>query len=104
VPRPAALINATLPDSTPLIANCAVSGFPNRDEELVGEPAILPFSLDDELQRVSGGKFEKSDEPMGEKVVVAREGRLVTRQNPASVLGVAKAVMESIERNRGIRA
>jgi len=79
-----------------------MNGFPNRDEGMVGKPAILPFSLEDELQGVSGGGFEMSEEPLGEKVVVARDARLTTGQNPASVIGVVKAVKKTIKKERDV--
>ena len=92
---PAALINAKFPDGSLLLEGCRVNAFPHRDDEKFGIPEMLPFDLETELRRVIGpnGKFEMSEEPFGECVVVEREGKLVMGQNPACVSEVAKAVV-----------
>lgn len=56
----------------------------------------MPFLLEDALSEASGGKFEKAKEPWAEKVVVARGGRLITGQNPASATGVGQAIYDAI--------
>jgi putative intracellular protease/amidase len=56
----------------------------------------MPFKLEDELNRVSGGKYEKGSSNWDEKVVVARGGRLITGRNPGSAAGVGRAIYDAI--------
>ena len=56
----------------------------------------MPFSLEVALNKSSGGKFVKAEKPWASKVVVARGGRLITGQNPASAAGVGEAIYEAI--------
>ena len=96
---PAALVNAKLSDGSYLINNAAVTGFSNDEEEAVGLTAVMPFLLETELNKNSGGHFQKASASWGEKVVVAKDGRLITGQNPASATGVGKAIYEAISKN-----
>ncbi|OJK04929.1 hypothetical protein ASPACDRAFT_74462 [Aspergillus aculeatus ATCC 16872] len=97
---PAVLINATTPSGEPLLAGAEVTGFSNTEEDQVGLSPIMPFMLETELNRVSGGKYVKADEPWGEKVVVSQVaglgGALITGQNPASATGVGKAIINAL--------
>ncbi|OJJ42613.1 hypothetical protein ASPZODRAFT_137221 [Penicilliopsis zonata CBS 506.65] len=96
---PAVLLKATSTSGTPLIENATVTGFSNVEEEQAGLTAAMPYLLESELQRVSGGGYVKADAPWGEKVVVSRTslgGVLITGQNPASATGVGKAILEEI--------
>ena len=96
---PAALINAKLSDGSYLIADSPVTGFSNDEEDSVGLTPAMPFKLEDELNKSSGGRFEKAKEPWGEKVVVGRDGRLITGQNPASAGAVGEAIYQAISGN-----
>ncbi|KAH8819920.1 putative chaperone protein HSP31 [Xylogone sp. PMI_703] len=93
---PAALASVKLPSGEYLISGQPVTGFSNAEEDAVDKTKYMPFSLEDELNRASGGKFVKADKPWGEKVVVARGGRLITGQNPASATGVGKAIYDAV--------
>lgn len=93
---PAAIASVKLPSGEYLISGQAVTGFSNSEEEGVGKAKYMPFSLEDELNRASGGKFVKADKDFGEKVVIARGGRLITGQNPASAAGVGKAIYDAV--------
>ena len=95
---PAALINAKLSDGSYLIANAPVTGFSNTEEDQVGLTKAMPFLLEDELNKNSGGKFEKATEPWALKVVVAKDGKLITGQNPASAAAVGEAILKSISK------
>ena len=93
---PAVLVNAKLSNGKYLIDGALVTGFSNTEEEAVGLASAMPFSLEDELNKASGGKFVKADKDWGEKVVVAKGGKLITGQNPASAAGVGKAIYAAI--------
>jgi putative intracellular protease/amidase len=96
---PAALLNVTLPSGEPLIASATVTGFSNDEEDALGATAAMPFSLEDELQRLSGGGYFKT-ENFGEKLVVSQVkglgGTLITGQNPASGKAVGEALVEAL--------
>ena len=93
---PAALTQAKLQDGTFLLAGQPVTGFSNTEEDAVGLTAAMPFSLEDKLNEASGGKYEKAAEDWQSKVVVARDGKLITGQNPGSATGVGEAIYQSI--------
>ncbi|RFU25555.1 hypothetical protein B7463_g10777, partial [Scytalidium lignicola] len=93
---PAALAAVKLPSGDYLLSGQPVTGFSNEEEDAVNLSKVVPFSLEDELNRASGGKFVKADKAWGEKVVVARGGRLITGQNPASATGVGKAIYDAV--------
>jgi putative intracellular protease/amidase len=90
---PIALANVKLSDGSFLVDGSAVTGFTNAEEDQVKLSEYMPFMLEDVLKK-NGGKFEKADEPWGEKVVVGREGRLLTGQNPSSAAKIGKALVD----------
>ena len=73
-----------------------MTGFSNTEEDQGGLSDAMPFMLETELSKLSGGHFLKADQPWGPKVVVAKEGRLITGQNPASAGPVGEAIYEAI--------
>ncbi|KAL2846639.1 ThiJ/PfpI family protein [Aspergillus pseudoustus] len=97
---PAAFLNVTLPSGEPLIASATVTGLSNEEEDALGATAAMPFSLEDELQRLSGGGFVKAAEKFGEKIVVSQVkglgGALITGENPASGKAVGEALVEAL--------
>lgn len=93
---PAALTRVEISRGGYLLDGQAVTGFSNTEEDAVGLTAVMPFSLEDALDKASGGKYEKASQNWGEKVVVARGGRLITGQNPSSATGVGKAIYDAI--------
>jgi len=94
---PAALTHVKLSDGSGyLLDGQRVTGFSNVEEEQVGLTTAVPFLLEDALNQASGGHYEKAEEPWGAKVVVARGGRLITGENPASAMGVGKAIYDAI--------
>lgn len=93
---PAALVNVKLSSGVSILVGQRVTGISNHEEEIEGVTSVMPLKLENELNRLSGGKYEKGDKEWSEKVVVAREGRLITGQNPASAAGVGKAIYNSI--------
>ncbi|KAI9706143.1 MAG: hypothetical protein M1812_008252 [Candelaria pacifica] len=100
---PAALVNVKLSDNTYLIADQAVTGFSNAEEDVAGGTAAMPFLLEDELNKNSNGKFEKAKENFGECVVEGRDGRLITGQNPASAEPLAQILLRKIQALRAER-
>lgn len=93
---PAALVAVKLPSGEYLLKGQSVTGFSNAEEDQAGLTQLMPFKLEDELDRASGGKFVKAEKPWGERVVVARGGRLITGQNPASATGVGQAIYDAV--------
>jgi putative intracellular protease/amidase len=92
---PAVFVNVKLPDGTPLLKDREVTGFSNAEEDQVQLSAFMPFMLETELNKVSGGKYVKAAEPWGEKVVVA--GNVITGQNPASAHAIGEAVVKALK-------
>jgi putative intracellular protease/amidase len=94
---PAALLNATAPSGVPLLAGARVTGFSREEEDAAGMAAAMPFQLETELERVSGGGYVKADRSGTEKVVVSTtaglHSPLITGQNPASATGVAREIL-----------
>ncbi|PHS18499.1 MAG: type 1 glutamine amidotransferase domain-containing protein [Kangiella sp.] len=91
---PAALVNVTLDDGSPLLANKTVTSFTN-DEELLLIPnakEIFPFLLQSKLEE-QGAKFDAGHIYL-EKVI--QDGKLVTGQNPWSVWAVAESMVEQL--------
>jgi len=93
---PAALTHVRLSSGGYLLDGQAVTGFSNTEEETVGLKAVMPFNLEDALNKASGGKYVKAEQDWGKKVVVSRGGRLITGQNPASASGVGQAIYDAI--------
>ncbi|KAH8809191.1 class I glutamine amidotransferase-like protein [Xylogone sp. PMI_703] len=85
-----------------LVANSAVTGFSNEEEDKVGLTDVCPVLVETEVARM-GGRFEKSEAPFKPHVTVARDGRLITGQNPASAPGFADAIKESLLRSRSAK-
>lgn len=96
---PAALLNATLSDGTPLVDGMNVTGFSNEEEAiteiLIGAKNVVPIFLEDEFAK-RGATFVKDyvHEP---NVVISGEGdRLITGQNPESAFNVGMKVVKRL--------
>jgi putative intracellular protease/amidase len=91
---PAALVNVKLKDGSYLVANKVVNSFTNQEEQLFGQQWIndFDFMLEDKLIE-RGAKFQSSQIMLSH---VAVDERLITGQNPASTIGVATALVESV--------
>lgn len=89
---PAVLKNVTAQDGTPLVSGKRITGFTNEEEEAVGLTHVVPFLLEDTLNKL-GAKFSKAD-PF--KPYVVREGQLITGQNPPSSEPAAEALLEAL--------
>ena len=93
---PSGLLGVKLPDGRDLIAGKKVTGFTNEEEGVLFLKSDVPFLLEDELEKKSGGKFVQSLVPFTSHAVVSE--RLVTGQNPMSTDAAAEAVIETLER------
>ena len=97
---PSVLLKATTPTGDALLSSATATGFSNTEEEQVGMTAVMPYLLEDELNRVTKGKYVKADQPWGEKVVVSQCAApgvtLITGQNPTSAKGVAKEILNAV--------
>ncbi|KAL4892028.1 class I glutamine amidotransferase-like protein [Aspergillus ambiguus] len=97
---PTVFLNATTPSGEPLITGASVTGFSNTEEDQVNLSSLMPYMLETELNKVSGGGYVKADQPWGEKVVVSKTAGtgapLITGQNPASATGVGKAILQAL--------
>lgn len=93
---PCVFLNTKDSSGKPLISNIAVTGFSNAEEDAVGLSSAMPFLLESELGRVSGGKYVKAELDWGVKVVRERTsygGVIVMGQNPGSAGGVAEEIL-----------
>ena len=93
---PAALAFVKLPDGTSFLSGAKVTGFSNSEEDAVGGTAEMPFLLETELNKASGGGYLSAGN-WAKHVVVDRDGKLITGQNPASAYGVGEALLKSIQ-------
>jgi putative intracellular protease/amidase len=89
---PGVFRHAKSPDGLPLVQGKSVTGFSNSEEAAVGLTEIVPFLVEDELQR-NGGNYSKGADWQPYSV---REGNLITGQNPASSEVVAKTVLAQL--------
>jgi len=86
---PGVLRRARGTDSQPLVAGKKVTGFTNGEEAAVQLTDVVPFLVEDELKRL-GGDYSKKEDWQPYAVV---DGKLVTGQNPASSVLVAREVL-----------
>jgi len=93
---PAALAKVKLANGKYLLDGQQVTGFSNAEEDASGKSKYMPFMLEDELNKASGGHYVKAAANWGEKVVVSGGGRLITGENPASAKGVGTAIYDAI--------
>ena len=91
---PAALLDITLADGSPLLQGRRVTGFSNAEELfLIKEArAVFPFMLQESLAQQSAG-FVEGPMYLDNTVV---DGRLVTGQNPWSTWTVAEAMVRAL--------
>lgn len=89
---PAGLVRARIASGAPLVLGRRVAGFSNEEEDAVGLSNVVPFALETKLREL-GGRYERG--PKWSSFAV-RDGLLVTGQNPASSVAVAKLVIEAL--------
>jgi putative intracellular protease/amidase len=86
---PGVLRLARSSDGSPLVKGKSVTGFSNSEEAAVGLTEVVPFLVEDELQK-QGGHYSKAADWQSYFV---QDDNLITGQNPASSEAVAKAVL-----------
>jgi putative intracellular protease/amidase len=91
---PAALLDVTLDDGTPLLQGRSVTGFSNAEELFLMKDASQRFDalLQDALVQ-RGARFHEGGLYLDNTVV---DGRLVTGQNPWSTWSVAEAMVTTL--------
>ena len=93
---PAALLKVKAPNGEPLVKGKEVTGFSNSEEEAVQLTEVVPFLLQDEMEKL-GGHYSSGPD-WG--VYVKTDGLLITGQNPASSEAAAKALLEELKNNQ----
>lgn len=91
---PVALVNVNSPSATSILKGKQVTGFSDKEEEIVQYTSLMPFSLEERLRKESAGGYVKAEKEWGEKVVV--DGQVITGQNPASGKGVGEALAKAL--------
>ena len=91
---PAALVNVTLSDGTPMINNKTVAAFTNEEELLLIPDAkeVFPFLLQNKLVE-QGATFDEGYLYLNN---IAHDGNLITGQNPWSVWSVAESMIKQL--------
>ncbi|TWI00606.1 putative intracellular protease/amidase [Flavobacterium tiangeerense] len=90
---PAALVHVKIQNGDYLVKGKQLTGFSNTEEEAVQLSKIVPFLLEDELTKL-GGLYSKGKDS---ESYVKQDGLLVTGQNAASSVAVAKLLLETLE-------
>ncbi|MEU5836236.1 type 1 glutamine amidotransferase domain-containing protein [Streptomyces diacarni] len=86
---PGTLRHVTNPDGTPLVRGRKVTGFTNGEEADAGLTDIVPFLVEDELNKL-GADYSKTDNWQPYVVI---DGLLITGQSPASSGPAADALL-----------
>jgi len=87
---PAALIRVKTENGEPLVKGKKVTGFSNTEEEAVGLTKVVPFLLEEELQKL-GAHYSKGADWSS---YTQEDGLLITGQNPGSSDAVAKLLLK----------
>jgi putative intracellular protease/amidase len=90
---PAVLLNVHDETDTPMLKGKSVTGFSNSEEEAVQLTDIVPFLLEDELQKKGAIYSSAADW----SVHVMTDGLLITGQNPASSAAAAKVLLDMLK-------
>lgn len=89
---PAGLVNATLPDGTPIVRGRTLTAFTDSEERAAGYYDDVPFLLETRLREL-GADFRAGPDY---EANVVRDGLLVTGQNPASAGEAARVVLDAV--------
>ncbi|KQT18177.1 dimethylallyltransferase [Chryseobacterium sp. Leaf404] len=91
---PGVFKNVTLENGGSFVKGKNVTGFSNTEEEAVQLTDVVPFLVEDELQKL-GGHYTKTND-WG--VHVVEDGLLITGQNPASSEKVAEKLITFLKK------
>lgn len=91
---PAALKHPKKTNGTPMVDGKKVTGFSNTEEDAVQLTAVVPFLVEDMLQK-NGGIYSKGEDW---HPYALQDGLLITGQNPASSELVAKLLLKELEK------
>lgn len=86
---PAVLRHTVGADGQPLVENRSVTGFSNDEEAESGLAGVVPFLVEDMLER-QGGRYTKAEKWHSH---VVADGLLVTGQNPQSSGEIAQTLL-----------
>ena len=89
---PAAFRPTKAPDGSPLVKGRSVTGFANSEEAAIGLTHVVPLLVEDMLKE-NGGIYSKAADWQPHVIV---DGNLITDQNPASVQGGGRAVLQGL--------
>ncbi|RUT79147.1 type 1 glutamine amidotransferase domain-containing protein [Ancylomarina longa] len=92
----AGLLNIKLSDGSYLIHGKKLTAFSNNEEEAIGTDSKVPFLLESALKE-KGAQFSSVANWQSHVVV---DGRLITGQNPASDLTMAKELVKALQRSK----
>jgi putative intracellular protease/amidase len=94
---PAGLVGARRPDGLPLVTGLRVNAFTDAEERLAELETVVPFLLEQRLREL-GARFEAAApwQPHVTEDTAITGTRLITGQNPASSLGVARALWNAL--------
>ncbi len=90
---PAVLRHAKTPNGSPIVNGKSVTCFSNSEEGAVGLIDVVPFLLEDQLKE-KGANYLKTDDWQAYAIT---DGNLITGQNPASSVLVAKAILKKLK-------
>jgi len=91
---PAALKHPKTPSGDSLVKGKRVTGFSNTEEDAVQLTQVVPFLVEEMLQK-NGGLYERAPDWQSHVVV---DGLLITGQNPASSAATASALLKVLKR------
>ena len=86
---PGVLRHVTNEDGTPLVQGRPVTGFANTEEQVMGLTDVVPFLVEDELEKL-GGTYSKTSDFDSH---VIQNDLLITGQNPRSSTVAAAALI-----------
>lgn len=96
---PAGILNIKLSNGQYLISGKKVSGFSNKEEDIVGLTKVVPFLLEDKLKE--RGVIYESTEPWQSFAIV--DDGLVTGQNPQSATAVGEKMKEELAKKSKVK-
>jgi putative intracellular protease/amidase len=94
-----ALVPLTAKNGDPFVKGRGITGFSNREEELMGVGEVPPFLLETKLHSL--GAYYRSGTEFSSYVVV--DENIITGQNPTSAVETATRLLERV-RSRQIKA